>query len=334
TWRTGTCGSARPGDVGEFRDLHAFAAGDRLRRIDWKGTARRAQGLGDLYVRGTDATSDATVIVVVDSREDVGERVERWSGAPSDEDGLRVMDVAREAAASLAAAAIAAGDRVGLLDIAAHHGVVRAGIGKRHLDRLLRRIALSEPSGTPLNRRRAPIVPAGAIVYLVSALLDDEATSVAVLWRAAGHRVIAVDVLPALQLDGCESHSRLAHRLVMAERQLRLTRMRANGAELFRWQEDAEQPSRAVVLRSPARRVGSRHWRAAASPAALAPPCRTSGRASPRHPCGCGSWPSVRRCACSCSRLQRWWQSDCCSPCLGQSHPTTCPRGGCCFCWV
>lgn len=259
TGLTGTHGSARPGDGGEFRDLHAFAAGDRLRRIDWKATARRSQGLGDLYVRRTDATSDATVIVVIDSREDVGERVERWSGAPSDEDGLRVMDVAREAAASLAAAAIAAGDRVGLLDIAAHHGVVRAGSGKRHLDRLLRRIALSEPSGTPLNRRRAPIVPAGAIVYLVSALLDDEATSVAVLWRAAGHRVIAVDVLPALQLDGCESHSRLAHRLVMAERQLRLTRMRANGVELFRWQEDAEQPSRAVVLRSLARAVRRRH---------------------------------------------------------------------------
>src|SRR5690606_27824852 len=156
---------------GEFRDLHAFAVGDRLRRIDWKATARRSQGFGDLYVRRTDATSDATVMVVIDSREDVGERVERWSGAPGNEDGLRAMDLAREAAASLAAATIGTGDRVGLLDIAAHHGVVRAGSGRRHLDRLLRRIVVSEPSGTPLNRRRAPIVPAGAIVYLVSTFL-------------------------------------------------------------------------------------------------------------------------------------------------------------------
>lgn len=253
TGLTGTHGSARPGDGGEFRDLHAFAAGDRLRRIDWKATARRSQGFGDLYVRRTDATSDATVMVVIDSREDVGERVECWSGAPGDADGLRAMDLAREAAASLAAAAIGTGDRVGLLDIAAHHGVVRAGSGKRHLDRLLRRIAVSEPSSTPFNRRRAPIVPAGAIVYLVSTFLDDEATSVAVLWRAAGHRVIAVDVLPAPHLGGCEPHTRLAHRLVMAERRLRIAGMRANGVELFRWQEDAEQPSRAVVLRTLAR---------------------------------------------------------------------------------
>lgn len=253
TGLTGTHGSARPGDGGEFRDLHAFAAGDRLRRIDWKATARRSQGFGDLYVRRTDATSDATVIVVIDGREDVGERVERWSGAPSEDTGLSAMDMAREAAASLAAAAIAAGDRVGLLDIAAHNGVVRAGSGKRHLDRLLRRIAVSEPSGTPFNRRRAPIVPAGAIVYLVSTFLDDEATSVAVLWRAAGHRVIAVDVLPSPHVDGCELHTRIAHRLVMAERRLRISGMRANGVELFRWHEEAGQPSRAVALRTLAR---------------------------------------------------------------------------------
>jgi uncharacterized protein (DUF58 family) len=257
TGLTGTHGSARPGDGGEFRDLHPYAPGDRLRRIDWKATARRSQGFGDLYVRRTDATSDATLILVIDSREDVGERVEHWSAGPSDADGLGSMDLAREAAASLAAAAIGVGDRVGLIDIAAHDGVVRAGSGKRHLDRLLRRIAACEPSGPPLNRRRAPIVPAGAIVYLISTFLDDEATSIAVLWRAAGHRVIAVDVLPAPRLDRSEGNTHLAHRIVMIERRRRIADVRSNGVEVFRWQEDAEQPSRAVVLRTLAR-VGRR----------------------------------------------------------------------------
>lgn len=254
----GTHGSARPGDGGEFRDLHAFGAGDRLRRIDWKSTARRSQGVGELYVRRTDATSDATVVIVIDSREDVGEVVVRWSASPSDEDGLRAMDLAREAAASLAAAAIGAGDRVGLLDLAAPLGLVRAGSGKRHLDRLLRRIAECEPAGTPFSRRRAPIVPAGAVVYLLSTFLDDEASSVAMLWRASGHRVLAVDVLPALRLDRCEHNTRLAHRLVMAERRHRVTGMQANGVELFRWQEDENQPSRAVAVRSLARARRSR----------------------------------------------------------------------------
>lgn len=250
---TGTHGSARPGDGGEFRDLHPYAPGDRLRRIDWKATARRSQGFGDLYVRRTDATSDATVVLVIDSREDINERVENWSAGPSGAPGLSSMDLAREAAASLAVAAIGTGDRVSLIDLAAHDGLVVAGSGKRHLDRLLRRIAASGPSGVRLSRRRAPVVPTGSIAYLLSTFLDDDAMSIALLWRAAGHRVIAVDVLPTPVLDQGAQYTRMAHRIVMAERRRRIAEVRANGVELFRWQEDGEQPSRAVVLRTLAR---------------------------------------------------------------------------------
>lgn len=253
TGMTGAHASARPGDGGEFRDLHPYAPGDRLRRIDWKATARRSQGFGDLYVRRTDATSDATVVLVIDSREDIGERVDHWSVERSGDAGLTSTDLAREAAASLAVAAVGAGDRVSLIDLAARDGFVVAGSGKRHLDRLLRRIAVSGPSGVRLSRRRAPIVPAGAIVYLLSTFLDDDATSIALLWCAAGHRVIAVDVLPAPIVDGSEPQTHIAHRLVMAERRRRIASVRANGVEMFRWQEDAEQPSRAVVLRTLAR---------------------------------------------------------------------------------
>lgn len=249
TGLTGTHGSARPGDGGEFRDVHPYASGDRLRRIDWKATARRSQGFGDLYVRRTDATSDATLILVIDSRDDVGERVEDWSGGPG-ESGLTSMDLAREAAAALATAAIATGDRVGLHDAAAPDRVVAAGGGKRHLDRLLRRIELSAPSGTRLDRRRAPIVPPGAIVYLFSTFLDDDTTSIALLWRAAGHRVIAVDVLPKARLDGGAHGARIAYRIVRAERRRRIADVRAHGVEIFRWQDDAERSSRAVALRA------------------------------------------------------------------------------------
>jgi hypothetical protein len=95
-------------------------------------------------------------------------------------------------------------------------------------------------------------------VYLLSTFLDDEATSIALLWRAAGHRVIAVDVLPTPRFDDSARHTRIAHRLVMTERRRRIADVRANGVELFRWQEDDEQPSRAVVLRTLAR-AGRRH---------------------------------------------------------------------------
>jgi uncharacterized protein (DUF58 family) len=250
---TGSHLSARLGDGGEFRDLHPYAPGDRLRRIDWKATARRSQGFGDPYVRRTGAMSDATIVLVLDSRDDVGERIESWSIERDTSAGLSSMDLAREAAASLAVAAIGGGDRVSLIDLAVHDGLVTAGSGKRHLDRLLRRIAVSGPIGFRPNRRRAPIVPAGAIVYLFSPFLDDDVTAIAKLWRAAGHRVVAVDVLPAPLLDGCGHHTRIVHRLMMAERRLRIADARASGIEMLRWQEGAEQPSRSVALRTIAR---------------------------------------------------------------------------------
>lgn len=258
TGLTGTHSSARLGDGGDFRDLHAYAAGDRLRRIDWKTTARRSQGFGELYVRRNDATSDATLILVIDSREDVGELVEHWSGASTQRAGITSMDLLREAAASLAVAAVAAGDRVGLLDVGAHDGVIIAGSGRRHLDRLLRRISIAKPAGTRYSpRKRAPVVPRGAIVYLLSAFLDDECASLALRWRAAGHRVIAVDVLPTPRIDVIENNTTIAHRLVMAERRRHIAVALASGVEIFRWQEDAQQPSRAAVLRTLAR-VGRR----------------------------------------------------------------------------
>lgn len=253
TGLTGMHASARPGDGGEFRDLHPYAPGDRLRRIDWKATARRSQGFGDLYVRRTDATADATVMLVMDSRDDACERVEGWSGTFDGDGGLNALDLAREAAASLAVAAVAAGDRVGFIHLAAQNGVVAAGGGKRHLDRVLRCIASTTPAGQRFSRRRAPIVPRGAIIYLMSTFLDDEVVVLARLWRASGHRVIAVDVLPALDLQQTCMRTRAAHHILLAERRHRLAVLRAHGGEGFRWQDDHEQTSRAIALRMLAR---------------------------------------------------------------------------------
>jgi uncharacterized protein (DUF58 family) len=227
--------SARPGDGGDFRDVHPFAPGDRLRRIDWKATARRAQNPGDLYVRRTTATADATILVVIDSRDDVGENVVDWGSNTATEKGRSSMDIAREAASALTAGYLKGGDRVGFQDLATQSRAISPGGGTRHLHRLLRSIELAEPAGAPARRQRPPAVTSGALIYVLSTFLDDEAGRMATFWRAAGHRVIAVDVLPAPRLERLDREEGVAHRMVMMERDDRIRNISASGVELLRW---------------------------------------------------------------------------------------------------
>ncbi len=248
---TGLHDSSRPGDGGEFRDLHPFVPGDRLRRIDWKATARLGRSPGDLYVRRTAATSDATVFLVVDSRDDVGENVADWDQNTPAGKGHSSLDLAREAASSIAAGYIAAGDRVGFQDLAFSGRSIATGTGSRHLQRLLRSIELARPQGAVSARRRAPTVQPGALVYVLSTFLDNQAGDLAIQYRAAGHRVIAVDVLPIPRLSQLTREAVIAFRIVSMERDDRIRATQRAGVEVLRWAGD--EGSREAQLRTLAR---------------------------------------------------------------------------------
>lgn len=240
---TGAHASRRAGDGGELRDVHQFLPGDRLRRIDWRVTAKRAPDLSELYVRRDLALADAVVVIVLDSRDDVGPDAATWSGAvPSRPDEQTSLDIAREAAASLASAVIDAGDRVGLRDLADARRPVEPGTGRRHLDRLLWQLATTAPRGAAPDAVRAPQLPSGALVIVLSTFLDPHAATVAGQWRALGHRVVAIDTLPPLRAGGLTVRERIASRLVAIERTDRLVGLAALGVETFAW-----VPSGAVV---------------------------------------------------------------------------------------
>ncbi len=233
---TGPHPSSRPGDGGEFRDVARFQPGDRLRRIDWKATARRAQLPGELYVRRTMATSDAAVQLVLDSRDDVTGRVLDWA-APYPEPGVSSQDLAREAAGSLAAAYSAVGDRVAFDDLADARRALPPRSGRRHLERVLRAVERTAPRGPAGERVRPPLLEAGALVYILSTFLDDQPMRVALTWRAAGHRVIAVDVLPHRLVRDLPRRDAIALRVIELERALRFRRLTAGGVEWLTWQD-------------------------------------------------------------------------------------------------
>ncbi len=257
---TGTHESARIGDGGEFRDIHRFSPGDRLRRIDWRTTARLGMDAGELYVRRTNALADVTVLIVMDSRDDVGEEVAEWSRNVAVKKGLSSLDVAREAASSLAGAYIAAGDRVGFQDLSSRARMIAHAGGNRHLWKLRRAIEVTAPSGVPFRHRRAPIVPPGALVYLLSSLLDDQPAELALRWLSGGHRVIAVDVLPPPRFARADRRQRIAHRMVMMARDDRIRMLRSHGVELLRWAPEASAlplAARLDLLSRPPRWRGS-----------------------------------------------------------------------------
>ncbi|MCU1550480.1 MAG: hypothetical protein JWR36_1040 [Glaciihabitans sp.] len=248
--------SVRPGDGGEFRDISQFAPGDRLRRIDWKVTARRAQAPGELYVRRSFATADATVLIVVDSRDNVGDLVTQWGSNAALLEDPTSLDFAREAASSIASAYIKNGDRVGFQDLAGKNRIIAPGGGLHQLHRLLPAIARAEPVGAPRRRLRAPSIPAGAMVYVISTFLDEEATRMAELWRASGHRVVAIDVLPPARTRELRREERAALRIVAMERFDRIDSLRAVGVEVVDWQsgDGASPESQLSVTSRPARR--------------------------------------------------------------------------------
>ncbi|WP_374010471.1 DUF58 domain-containing protein [Leifsonia sp. LS-T14] len=232
---TGQHTSTRPGDGGEFRDIDVFHPGDRLRRIDWRATARAGRA-GELYVRRTTATSDAAVHLVVDARDDLTGIVADWSRAYQ-RPAVSSLDLAREAASSLAFAYSGVGDRVGFDDLGESRRVLPPRAGARHRERVLREIELTTATGTTFQRVRSPRLSPGSIVYVLSTFLDDQPSTLALTWRTAGHRVVAVDVLPARDGRDLTTRERLALRTIEVERRLRLQQLQGGGVELLTWQD-------------------------------------------------------------------------------------------------
>lgn len=257
---TGAHGSRRPGDGGDLRDVHPFQPGDTVRQVDWRVTARRSPHVEELYVRRTHALAEAHAVLVVDSRDDVGPDPATWSGhVPVRPDEPTSLDLARQAAATVAAGYLAAGDRVGLQDLGVRGRTLPLGSGRRHLDRVVHRLAVVAPVGDPAPRVRAPQLPSGTLVLLFSTFLDDEPAHLARQWRHGGHRVVAVDVLPPVRRGGLTPAEGLALRLVEMERRDRVTGLAAVGVEVVRWADDGARARLRVMARRshrPGARVG------------------------------------------------------------------------------
>ena len=241
----------RGGTGGDFRDIHPFAPGDELRRVDWRATARMARRPGDLLVRRTNALSDSSVVVALDTADDLGAVVATWGSGASGRSGPTSMDLGREAALSVAASAIDAGDRVAFHALSPGGRSLRSGSGARHLERLRGVLAGTGVDGDGTRYRRSPPVPPGSIVFVLSTFFDGAAADLALRWSAGGQAVVAVDVLPRPRTERLSPAQTLAMRTLLLERAGVLEDLRGAGVEVVSW--SADDPG--TALRIAARRA-------------------------------------------------------------------------------
>ncbi|MCU0618558.1 MAG: DUF58 domain-containing protein [Gemmatimonadaceae bacterium] len=169
----------------EFADLREYQPGDEVRSIDWNVTAR----LRRPFVRQWVEERELSVLLVLD----------RSASARVATRGRLRDEVALEAAALLALAALRNNDRVGLVaftDRMEHALPPRKG--RRHGLRVLRDLMAMTPVGTgtdlalACDQARRHLAHRG-LVFLVSDF-DDARADLALRLLAARHEVVAVTI--------------------------------------------------------------------------------------------------------------------------------------------
>lgn len=176
--------SVRTGSGVEPDDVREFVLGDRVRRIHWRVSSRT----GRLHVTTSPAEQDAAVVLVVDALADHGA-----SAGPGTASSL---DLSVRAAAAVAGHHLRGGDRVGLRVLGRPGLTVRPVAGRRQLRRLELTLAAVVPGDTEEDGSFRLGAPAGAVVVVLSPLLDERVSALAVAAQRRGHTVLVVDCLP------------------------------------------------------------------------------------------------------------------------------------------
>jgi uncharacterized protein (DUF58 family) len=169
----------------EFSEVRQYEPGDEVRAIDWNVTAR----MGTPYVKKYIEERELTVLLVVD--------VSASSAFTSA--GMTKRQLAAEVAATLAFAAVANNDRVGLVTFSDRvEQFVPPGKDRTHVLRIVRELLYHEPQGRGTDVAAAlsyvmRIARRRAIVFVLSDFFD-EGFERQMRAAAARHEVLAMSL--------------------------------------------------------------------------------------------------------------------------------------------
>lgn len=227
------------GDGIEFADLRPFVAGDRIRRVNWRASARR----GDLWVNELHAERNADVVLFVDS---FGEASRARA---------RTLDHAVRAAAGLAQRYLREKDRVGFVSFGGVLNWLLPGTGAAHLyrivDALIDTEILLSHAWRDLDVLPRRTLPPRALVVALTPLLDERSVGALLDLHARGFDLAVVEISPEPFVDaGRGEVERLAYRIWRLQRAALRGRLERAGVAVATWDDEVDLVAALEEVRS------------------------------------------------------------------------------------
>jgi uncharacterized protein (DUF58 family) len=218
----------------EFADLRPFTPGDRIRRVNWRATARR----GEPWINELHPERNADVVLFLDTF------------AEARRDDLGTLDVGVRAAAALAALYLREKDRVGVVSFGGVLNWLTVTSGTTQLYRIVDSLLDAEIvlsyAWKDLDVIPPRTLPPRALVIALSPLLDERAVGALVDLRARGFDLAVVELSPfPFVPEGETETKRLAYRLWRLRRNALRSKYAALGVPIVEWHEGV--PMEAVV---------------------------------------------------------------------------------------
>jgi uncharacterized protein (DUF58 family) len=218
----------------EFADLRPFVPGDRVRRVNWRATARR----NEPWVNETHPERNTDVVIFLDTFAEA--RLE----------GESTLDLAVHAAASLAVHYMREKDRVGLVAFGGVLNWLTASSGLvqlyRVLDSLLDAEIFLSYAWKDVSLLPVRTLPPKALVLALSPLLDERSVRALLDLRARGFDLAVIEVSPVpFAPPGEQELDELAHRLWILRRDALRKRYLRLGVPVAEWRDDV--PLQAVL---------------------------------------------------------------------------------------
>jgi uncharacterized protein (DUF58 family) len=168
----------------EFADVRLWAAGDPLKRVNWRASARR----GELWVNESHPERNTDVILFVDAF------------AEARRGGESTLDLAVRATAALADVYIRRRDRVGLVSFGGILRWLQPGMGTVQLykivDAMIDTSIILSYHWAEIDVIPRRMLPSNALVIALSPLLDKRSVGALLNLRRRGFDLAVVDVSP------------------------------------------------------------------------------------------------------------------------------------------